>query len=468
VTLSVPSAPGFLNVPATSSTGNYSLDWGLSSGATLYELEESTDAGFSSTVQVFLGASASFAVTGRTNGTYYYRVRGVNAVGMSGWTDGPNGCTVTVTQASLHVDAGVGNPGPSNEMPGALGVPVLHLRFSAGTAEGIILQSLQVNGTGSGDDGAEIASVRLIRDVNGDGIAGSGDVEVDSDTYSGDEGTVSFDLSTEAPVSGGDSAWYIVAYDFSPFALTGNTFSCSVTLPGDMQCAGMISMSAVSATGGTVSGGVKTITTSGAGSLSVSLGGNNPTPGQVTYPAADVSMLQMSLTASSMEGVQISRIQISSAGTGDEASGVSVRLYDDVNGDGQFSAGDVQLGTGAFSSDNGTVTFTGLTLTVPAGQSVQLVVVYDFAEGLVSGTYGALLAVGEDVEAVGVNSSMGITPTGAPVAGGMQMLVGGSGDGEAIFFMGGCAGGVVGPTGWAGWLVVVVLGLLAVRIRRKR
>ncbi|MHC5036833.1 MAG: hypothetical protein ACYTHM_05935, partial [Planctomycetota bacterium] len=184
VTLSVPSAPGFLNVPATSSTGNYSLDWGLSSGATLYELEESTDAGFSSTVQVFLGASASFAVTGRTSGTYYYRVRGVNAVGMSGWTTGPNGCTVTVTQASLHVDAGVGNPGPSNEMPGALGVPVLHLRFSAGTAEGIILQSLQVNGTGSGDDGAEIASVRLIRDVNGDGIAGTGDVEVDSDTYS--------------------------------------------------------------------------------------------------------------------------------------------------------------------------------------------------------------------------------------------------------------------------------------------
>jgi hypothetical protein len=468
VTLSVPSAPGFLNVPSTSSTGNYSLDWGLSSGATLYELEESTDAGFTSTVQVFLGASASFAVTGRTNGTYYYRVRGVNAVGMSGWTNGPNGCTVTVTQASLHVDAGAGNPGPGNEMPGALGVPVLHLRFSAGTAEGIILQSLQVNGTGSGDDGAEIASVRLIRDVNGDGIAGTGDVEVDSDTYSGDEGTVSFDLSTEAPVSGGDSAWYIVAYDFSPFALTGNTFSCSVTLPGDMQCAGMISMAAVSATGGTVSGGVKTITTSGGGSLSVSLGGNSPTAGQVTYPATDVSMLQMSLTASSMEGVQISRIQISSAGTGDEASGVSVRLYDDVNGDGQFSAGDVQLGTGAFSSDNGSVAFTGLTLTVPPGQSVQLVVVYDFAEGLVSGTYGALLAVGEDVEAVGVNSSMGITPTGAPIAGGMQMLVGGSGDGAAVGFMGGCAGGVVGPTGWAGWLVVVILGLGALRIRRKR
>jgi hypothetical protein len=203
VTLSVPSAPSFLNVPSTSSTGNYGLDWGLSSGATLYELEESTDAGFSSTVQVYLGASAAFTVTGRSNGTYYYRVRGVNAVGMSGWTNGPNGCTVTVTQASLHVDAGVGNPGPSNEMPGALGVTVLHLRFSAGTAEGIVLQSLQVTGTGSGDDAVEIANVRLVRDVNGDGIVGSGDVEVDSDTYSGDEGAVSFDLSSETPLSGG-------------------------------------------------------------------------------------------------------------------------------------------------------------------------------------------------------------------------------------------------------------------------
>jgi hypothetical protein len=49
---------------------------------------------------------------------------------------------------------------------------------------------------------------------------------------------------------------------------------------------------------------------------------------------------------------------------------------------------------------------------------------------------------------------MGITPTGAPVAGGMQMLVGGSGEGAAVGFMGGCAGGVVGPTGWAGWFIL--------------
>jgi hypothetical protein len=160
-----------------------------------------------------------------------------------------------------------------------------------------------------------------------------------------------------------------------------------------------------------------------------------------------------------MEGVQISRIQIGSVGTGDEASGVSVRLYDDVNGDGLFSTGDTQLGSGSLTSDNGTVAFTGLTLTVPPGQSLTLLVVYDFGEGLVSGTYGALLAVGEDVEAVGMNSAMGITPTGAPLAGGMQMLVAPSGESGAVGVLGCSGGGGPSPSDWAGWLLLLVIGL---------
>jgi predicted phage tail protein len=467
VTLAAPSPPGFLNVPATSSTGNYSLDWGLSSGATLYEVEESPDGGFTSTVQVYFGANATFTVTGRSNGTYHYRVRAVNAVGMSGWTNGPNGCTVTVTQASLHVEAGRGNPVPTTEMPGALGVRVLHLLFTAGMGEGIILQSLRVNGTGTGDEGTEISTVRLIRDVNGDGIVDGGDVEVGTGTYSGDEGTVDFDLSGEAPMSAGDSRGFIVSYDFSTFALSGSTFSCTVTLPGDLQCAGMMSLTGVPSTGGTVSGGVKTVAASGAGSLALSVGTNSPAPGQVATPATGVAMLQIYLTASSMEGVQVSRIQFCSGGTGDESSGVTARLFDDMNGDGQVSTGDLELRSMAFTSDNGILSFTGLSLVVPPGQTLRLLLAYDLSGSTVSGTYGTYVAVDQDVEAVGQLSGMGIIPSGAPLVGGMQMMVPGSDEGGATGFMGGCAGGPGVPADWAGWLLIAAMGFWALKRRRK-
>ncbi|MHC4779628.1 MAG: fibronectin type III domain-containing protein, partial [Planctomycetota bacterium] len=90
-----PAAPTVITVPATSNTGNYTVSWNASVGATSYDLEEDTTAAFSSPTTVYTGANLSFGVTGKGNGNYYYRVRASNAVGNSAWRTGGNPCVVT-------------------------------------------------------------------------------------------------------------------------------------------------------------------------------------------------------------------------------------------------------------------------------------------------------------------------------------------------------------------------------------
>ena len=102
---------------------------------------------------------------------------------------------------------------------------------------------------------------------------------------------------------------------------------------------------------------------------------------------------------------------------------------------------------------------------------MMLLVVYDLGGGTVSGTYGLSLEVGQDVVATGDASSMGITAGGAPVAGALLTLVpGGAGSGEgAVYFMGGCGASTPGdPVGWVSCLIILVLGLSAAGMSRRR
>jgi len=467
VTLAPPSSPSSLMVPASSSTGNFGLSWMSVSGNPSYELVEATDAGFTNSASIYTGPGTSFQVTGRTDGTYWYRVRAVNSVGSSGWTDGSNPCVVTVVSPALSVFTGAVNPGTSLELPGTPGVRMLHIRCAAGSGEDIRLLNLQVDASGTGDDSTEIVQMVLWRDVDGDGFAGAGDTSVGTGAFAGDDGSISLNLSSEPVIPAGGEVHYLAVCDLGAGAQMGSDFTFRVNVPAGVVCQGANSLTPVAPTGSAVVGGTKTIASSGVGSLTMSLGSNSPAPGTVGWPAVDAPMLQAVLSASSMEGVTVTRLLFAGLGEGDETVAITVKLYLDGDGDGVVSSGSTPLGVAVYAQDNGSVEFTGLNIGVPPGGPVVLLVTYDVADGgVVEGTYRVSLSSNADVTALGDTTHVGVNAQGAPLDGSVQWIVRDTGSGGAVYFMGGCAGGSPSPTGWAGYLLLLAAGLALIVFRR--
>jgi hypothetical protein len=96
VTGTKPGAPSSITVPTSSTTGSYTISWGAASGTvTAYQLFEATNASFSGESLIYTGAAQSVAVTGRLNGTYYYRVKACISSLCPGVLAGANGTVVT-------------------------------------------------------------------------------------------------------------------------------------------------------------------------------------------------------------------------------------------------------------------------------------------------------------------------------------------------------------------------------------
>ena len=90
------SAPS-LSVPASSTTGSYTVSWGTVSGATSYTLEQDRNGGAWGTPYSGSGTSKSFS--GKTDATIGYRVQACNASGCGPWS-GVQTVTVLLPPAS--------------------------------------------------------------------------------------------------------------------------------------------------------------------------------------------------------------------------------------------------------------------------------------------------------------------------------------------------------------------------------
>ncbi|MHC4601106.1 MAG: hypothetical protein ACYS47_19095, partial [Planctomycetota bacterium] len=80
-----PTQPRPLMVPPSSRTGSITLNWGDAVNATVYELEECPNGTFANPATVYRGIATTTTLTGRGNGSYYYRVRGTNPLCTSPW-----------------------------------------------------------------------------------------------------------------------------------------------------------------------------------------------------------------------------------------------------------------------------------------------------------------------------------------------------------------------------------------------
>lgn len=80
-------APTLQAISNPDGDGNYTVAWSAVAGASAYVLEESANAAFSSPSVVYNGPNTSQGITGKSAGTYYYRVRSVVGGQNSGWSN---------------------------------------------------------------------------------------------------------------------------------------------------------------------------------------------------------------------------------------------------------------------------------------------------------------------------------------------------------------------------------------------
>jgi hypothetical protein len=93
------------NLPATSTTGNYTLQWACTGMicTNVFTMQEASDTSFSSPLSYyFYSAETSYTFSGKANGTYCYRV-GINVAGSMRWSDPKCIAVAKPTAATLHI-----------------------------------------------------------------------------------------------------------------------------------------------------------------------------------------------------------------------------------------------------------------------------------------------------------------------------------------------------------------------------
>jgi len=79
--------PVLYPIDNTDCDGAYEVSWSSVSGATSYVLEEDDNDSFASPIELYSGSDTSIAVSGRSPGTYYYRVKACDAARCSDWSN---------------------------------------------------------------------------------------------------------------------------------------------------------------------------------------------------------------------------------------------------------------------------------------------------------------------------------------------------------------------------------------------
>jgi hypothetical protein len=150
-------------------------------------------------------------------------------------------------------------------------------------------------------------------------------------------------------------------------------------------------------------------------SLQISLGGANPGNSNQLPGASNVPVLQLQVTNSSSSPATLTSLTLSASGSGNSNSGISqVDLYLDPSGNGVVGQGTILVGTGTYV--NGILIFT-LFQPLPAGSSLNLLVVDQFGANAPAGTYQTGVPTNASVSGVTGGSNLPVVVIGAPATG---------------------------------------------------
>ncbi len=377
----------------------------------------------SETFRIYVANSSSVTATGNSSS------QSINAAGTP-----VNGNIMTVSATgALTMALGSNNPGNANISGGASDVTMMQLNLSASATEDIEINSIYLTTSGSGIRIDEVVNpdIRIYRDVNNNGVYESGtDQLIVTQAYTG--ANYNFPSNTTVTIGGeyiyaGTSENWLIINNFSG-ADTDDNIELSIVNNGDISATGVTSSNPASITGATLNAGVKTVVSGAtAGTLTMSVGGNDPGYRNISSGANDETMFQLLLSAGSNEAIDISSVTFGTAGSGNESTDIdSVRLYQDVDGDGNLNLlMDTKIGATLTSfSDNGNLAFTSLTESINAGTSENWIVIYDLNAGQTTNgeTFQVTLPSNGSVVDTGATSGLAITNSGAPLNSGLATI----------------------------------------------
>ena len=161
--------------------------------------------------------------------------------------------TPTATSVTVSISNGSSAPGNSTQLPGASNVPVLQFQLNNPGISTVTLTSLTLTAGGGGNDGTGISNVSLYVDANGNGIVDGGDTLLGTGVYSGNNGTTTFNFSTDIPA--GNNRTYLVVDNFSGTA--NNSFQTGIVNVTDLT--GTNGTGAVNFTGAPLNGALITL-----------------------------------------------------------------------------------------------------------------------------------------------------------------------------------------------------------------
>ena len=360
--------------------------------------------------------TTALAATGVSSG----RPIPVSGAGLSS-----SGNPIQTRRAQVTFSLGAENPNAGDILNGSANVAVLQLGASAGPGEALNLSALTFRSSGTASETAVVQQARLYREGSGPrGVLDGTDVLLGSgQTYSGDDGFVTFSGAPLTSVAASTSATFLLAYDLLPSAPAGGTFVARLAAAGDISGAGAASGLSPEVQGVPQLGQQKSVQR---GSLAASLGAQNP-PVANTFPSrSGVRVLQVALSAGGAEAVRVSSLRLSAAGSADESTAISgLSLYLDLNQDGLVSAGDTMIASAASIPDDGSVVLSGFNLDVPAGQVRSLLATCDLSAAAPAGQTLRFRVASPalDLVALGLTSSQAITPSGAALEGNALSLV---------------------------------------------
>lgn len=337
------------------------------------------------TFRLSLSSGADISATGTLSG----------AASPSGL---PIGGSTQAIGGTLQLALAPLSPNGGTLHPGAADVVMLSARLAA-ILEPITVTSVTFTGSGTGNELTGVAAASLWVDTDRDGeVDPVGDVQLGAPrTFTANDGRLTFAIAPRTLAAGTSEDW-LVAYSLGAAPAAGETFQLQLASDTDLTATAP-SGPLPRASGAPITGGARTVL----GNLVVSRGTMTPAAATVRRDATRAPVLQLVLGGAG-ESFLVSSLALHAAGSLDDAGDVTgVSLYLDADGNGAWGPADTLLsGPVPFTGDDGVVTLSGFSLSIPAGTSPALLATVDLAGSAPAGaTFRLALPASSELTATG-------------------------------------------------------------------